>query len=418
MTVNFAPEQTGIAAYTTSLARGLAKHGHRVSVLTAAPHYPAWKTAPDTEWAADEVVEGVAVTRLKSFVPSKPNLVSRTVFELLYGVRFLAKLRSDSDVVVLVSPALFASALARLGVALGGRRQRTLLWIQDRYSAGVQEMSGGFARAAGGAIRVIEAALARSCDGVVVIHDRWTPEVVRAFGLDPSRVHTIRNWTHVRPPHSVDVAATRRSLGWDESDIVVLHSGNMGAKQGLENVIEAARFAVRRGLPVRFVLLGDGNQRSRLQELGSDCRALQFIAPLPQDEFLAAMTAADVLLVNELPGLQETAVPSKLTSYFATGRPVLAATDETSVTADEVRASGAGVVIPAGDPEVLTHVAMRLHSQRHAHDPKAGPAFVHRHLSEQAGIDAFATLLREVTLSARNPEAHNAQIPHEERSRR
>ena len=49
-----------------------------------------------------------------------------------------------------------------------------------------------------------------------------------------------------------------------------------------------------------------------------------------------------MLLVNELPGVAHMAMPSKLTSYFQAGKPVLAATDEGGFTAKEIALSGAG----------------------------------------------------------------------------
>ena len=44
--VNYAPEPTGNAPYTTALARSLARRGHEVHVLTSYPHYPQWRV-PD-----------------------------------------------------------------------------------------------------------------------------------------------------------------------------------------------------------------------------------------------------------------------------------------------------------------------------------------------------------------------------------
>ncbi|MBD0321819.1 MAG: glycosyltransferase WbuB, partial [Aldersonia sp.] len=41
--INYAPETTGIAPYTSGLADGLAARGHRVEVLTGQPHYPQWR---------------------------------------------------------------------------------------------------------------------------------------------------------------------------------------------------------------------------------------------------------------------------------------------------------------------------------------------------------------------------------------
>ena len=112
---------------------------------------------------------------------------------------------------------------------------------------------------------------------------------------------------------------------------------------------------------MRFVLLGHGSERERLQ--GARRRHLarcSFSSPLNDADFAAALASADSLLVNELPGVSEMAVPSKLTSYFSAGRPVVAATDVTGITAEEIRAADAGVVVPAGDPEALLDAAIAL----------------------------------------------------------
>ena len=53
-------------------------------------------------------------------------------------------------------------------------------------------------------------------------------------------------------------------------------------------------------------------------------------------------------------------VPSKLTSYFATGLPIIAATDAGSVTAEEIEASGAGIRVDADRPELIVKAAMEL----------------------------------------------------------
>jgi glycosyltransferase involved in cell wall biosynthesis len=218
--------------------------------------------------------------------------------------------------------------------------------------------------------------------------------VIEDFSVDPDRVTVIRNWTHLAPAPSIDRDATRRALGWGE-ETVVLHAGNMGVKQGLDNVLDAAQLAVDRNESVRFVLLGNGSERDRLKHDGKGIAALQFIDPLPDSEFAASLAAADVLLVNEKPGVSEMAVPSKLTSYFSTGRPVLAATDVRGITADEVRAAGAGVVVPAGDPGELLNAAVALGSDPPRSDAlgASGRRYRETVLDETYAIDQFATLL-------------------------
>jgi hypothetical protein len=92
----------------------------------------------------------------------------------------------------------------------------------------------------------------------------------------------------------------------------------------------------------------DGNQRATLDATGAGIRALEFLPLVSEEEFPAALGAADVLLVDERPGVAQMAVPSKLTFYFSSGKPILAATDTTGFTAGELAASGAGVCVPTG----------------------------------------------------------------------
>jgi hypothetical protein len=57
-------------------------------------------------------------------------------------------------------------------------------------------------------------------------------------------------------------------------------------------------------------------------------------------------------------------LPSKLTSYFSAGKPILAATDEAGFTAQEIMASGAGIRVPADRPDLLLAEALRLGTDR------------------------------------------------------
>lgn len=393
----YAPETTGNAPYVSSLAKGLAERGHQVSVLAGAPHYPGWQILPPEEWSKEESADGVHVRRISSFIPRKPNFASRLLYEAWFGVKFALRARRDCDATILVSPNLFASLLVRTALALSRRKHPTLLWVQDLYSEGVGETPGRASQTLGKAMRAVERRLAQACDRVVVIHDRFHRVATERLRLDAERVVTVRNWTHVPAARAIDVNRVRAKWGWvSPGEIVVLHAGNMGAKQGLENVVAAARHAEAHGLPVKFVLMGDGNQRAQLVARGAGCDRLQFIDPLPEVDFLEALHAADVLLVNERPSLNDAAVPSKLTTYFTTGHPVLAATGRTSATADEIRASHAGVVVPPDDPVALVEAALQLTGDWSPDKSAAGPAFVDRYLSPESAFNAFDGLLCEI----------------------
>ncbi len=137
---------------------------------------------------------------------------------------------------------------------------------------------------------------------VVVIHDRFADRVHEDFGVPRDRIAVVRNWTHISAMPQVDVPEVRRRFGWSDDETVVLHTGNMGVKQGLHHVVDAGRIAHDRGQKIRFVLVGNGAQRDQLQaRIDERPTSTAILPPLGDREFAEVLQAADVLLVNELP---------------------------------------------------------------------------------------------------------------------
>ncbi len=362
--INYAPEPTGIAPYTTGLAMGLTERGHDVRVLTGFPHYPHWKRDENSfGFRSAEEMDGVQVRRLSHSVPRHLSWAGRAAMEVTFGLQLLTTRWGRPDVVVCVTPPLLAVALATVRARLTWPRPAIGIVVHDLYSRGVTE-TGAASGLSARAINKIESSALRLADGVAVIHPGFTADLTRHLGVDARRIREIRNWTHIDSPDPVASAAFREAHGWGADEVVVLHAGNMGYKQGLENVVAAAELASRADSRARFVLLGDGNQRARLQAAGAGIRALEFLPPVSDEEFPAALGAADVLLVNERPGVAQMAVPSKLTSYFNAGKPILAASDEVGFTAQEIMASGAGIRVQADRPDLLLAEAIRLGTDR------------------------------------------------------
>ena len=398
MSLHYPPEPAGNAPYVGALAAGLFERGYAVAAYVAHPHYPDWKIWPTYgQWRRREILDGVAVERLLHYVPRPPRGIRRLVSELSFGLRLLtARLPRDGTAIV-VSPALFASALGVLRIRLARKRWPVVVWVQDIYTLGLVETQegGGFSTRI---TKAVERLVMRSADRVVVIHPRFGEYAVTQFGVDPSRIRVIRNWTHLDPPPRVTPAEARAALGWPCDMTLVVHTGNMGAKQGLENVIKAARLADQRCIPLMFVLVGDGSERAKLMQLGDGIQRLMFVDPLNDRDYRYALAAADCLLVNERPGVAAMSVPSKLTSYFNASRPVLAATDPKGITASEVERAGAGVVVSAGSPEELLATALELTGDRARCSTygEAGYRFSQEYLSAGAAIDGFERVIEEL----------------------
>jgi colanic acid biosynthesis glycosyl transferase WcaI len=395
--LNYLPELTGIAPYTSGLCKGLAARGEVVCVLTTMPHYPEWRIRAGYNGARrHEWLDGVSVTRLRHYVPARPTGVRRLLSEISFGLRAVLSGWGHPDLAVFVSPALFSTAIGMARALLLGIP--TVIWVQDVYSLGMTETRGKTATGrVARAIASIESAVLMKATGVAVIHDRLKP-VVERLGVSSERVEVVRNWTHLRPDAPMPRDEVRSRLSWSDDETVVLHTGAIGRKQDLDTVVSAARIADAKGAKVRFVLMGDGGERSRLEAAARGVHSISFLDPQSDDMFQGALAAADVLLVNEHAGLREMAVPSKLTSYFSSGRPVLAATDVDSVTAGEIEASGGGVRIDAGRPELLVDAALRLGRDTVQANRlgSAGRRYQRSVLAESAAIDRFEAWLKGI----------------------
>lgn len=382
--LNYAPEHTGIAPYTTGIARSLASDTD-VQVLTAHPHYPSWRIAEGYgEWRRDEQDSSVLIRRLRHYVPRHPTGVSRILSEASFAARVLATRLPRPDVVIAVTPALLSVVSARILATRWGVPSGVI--VQDLYSRAMTEI-GLLGGSGAKYVTALEAAALRGADGLVAIHDRFADSMVRGLGVDRNNIRVIPNWTHVDPPKS-DREAVRKRLGW-EGHTVLLHAGNMGAKQGLGHVVAAAA-ATREDPSIRFVLMGDGSQRPALERQAFGIPNVAIADGVPNDEFSDVLAAADVLLLHEGPGVEEMCVPSKLTSYFAAGRPVLAVTSRRSAAAHEIEQSGAGILVEPGDPagliDGLTHLT---DTDRLDEIGRRGQTYAKERLSEQSSLDAY-----------------------------
>ncbi|MBW1601134.1 glycosyltransferase family 4 protein [Streptomyces sp. JJ66] len=399
VSTNYAPEHTGIGPYATQVAEHWAASGHETHVLAGMPHYPAWSVDPAYrgKWRHTEARAGVTVHRRRHTVPRRQTAARRALFE---GSGLAHQLTAPPrigrpDAVLAQIPSL-AGGVA--GARLAARWGVPYIPVFQDLMGAAAEQSGvaGGDRAAALAARV-EGYILRHAALVGVIHETFVPRV-SALGAPREKIRVLPNWSHVAAPVQPR-EETRRRLGWAPADTVVLHSGNMGLKQGLEVLVEAARL----GPDVRVVLMGDGNQRETLARLAQGVPNLEFLPPAADGDFPEVLAAADVLTVTQRASVLDMSVPSKLTSYFAAGRPVLASVAASGGTAEEVRRSGAGVLVEPEDPGALLRAVREL-----AADPEAarklgaaGPAHVAAHLSREAGLARYDALVDEALAMSR-----------------
>jgi len=330
----------------------MAAAGWGVTVVCGMPHYPQWQVEQPyrRRFRSREERHGVQVCRVRQYVPARQSAFGRSLYEATFLAHALTHVGTGpADCVLAVVPGIGGGAAGAL--AARHRRVPFGLIVQDLVgqAAAQSGMPGGGLAAK--PATAIEGWMVRRADRVAVIAESFRPYLERA-GVAPERIVHLPNWAHVVPPEG-PASEVRRSLGWPEGQKVVLHAGNMGFKQNLGAIVEAARLAERQGLPIHFVLMGDGNERRRLEEIAAGVATLQFLDPQPAERFMNVLGAADVLLLNERPSVLDMSLPSKITSYFLAGRPVVAAVAAGGATEAELTRSGGALVTPAGDPAAL-----------------------------------------------------------------
>jgi colanic acid biosynthesis glycosyl transferase WcaI len=289
------------------------------------------------------------------------------------------------DVIVAVVPAL-ASALAARSLASR---------LQVPYAVIVQDLVGKAAAQSGirgggpvaGAVGWAERRALLDAAAVATV-SRPMARTVEAYGVPSERIAYLPNYTHIDMP-VISRPEARRRLGWSQDTFIALHTGNMGFKQDLDNVVEAARLNAGQGR-LEFVLMGDGNQRRHLEALAAGIPGIRFIDSMSEDDYPLALAAADVLLVNERPTVDDMCLPSKLTSYLVARRPIVAAVPMNGATAGLVGESRGGLVLPPSSPGELRNSLLALMS-----DPVRC-----EELGELGNVYAQTTLTRDRGLAA------------------
>jgi glycosyltransferase involved in cell wall biosynthesis len=396
--INYWPEISGIAPYTTALAEHLVRVGHEVRVITGMPHYPSWDVFPGYRgqlWRTEQR-EGVVISRRAHYVPSRQSAARRGLYEASFLVSGLgAALQGGYDAVLGVVPSLSGAVLAR--VAAVRSRVPYALLFQDLMAPAARQsgMPGGGGAVAAATARV-EGWAARGAARVAVVSPAFIA-YLREAGVPADRIVVLPNWSRVRPP-SADRTATRQRLGWRPDEQIALHTGNMGLKQGLEQVLEAARLALQKTPNLRFVLVGDGSQRESLERAARELPNVTFLPFQPEEDFPDLLAAADVLLLSERSSVADMSLPSKLTSYLMSGRPVVAAVASGGASAGVIRASRAGVVVEAGHHAgILSAIGDLLADPAEATElGRAGRAYADRELSAERSLAAIEQLVLEL----------------------
>lgn len=371
--INFSPELTGIGKYSGEMADWLGAGGHEVRVVSAPPYYPQWRVADGFAnwWSREEITpptslkkgEGLLVVyRCPLWVPAKPSGLKRVLhlasFALSSFPIMMSQLFWRPDVVIVIEPSLMNAPVALLVVRLSGAR--AWLHVQDFEVDAAFDLGILQSRRLRSWVLKIEQWLMCSFDRVSTISHMMLEKLIEK-GVESDKAVFFPNWADVATIFPLEQGnLLRNELGIPANKIIALYSGNMGEKQGLEIVLEAASQLVTNP-GIQFVMCGEGAARAKLFDAYGHLPNVVWLSLQPLERLNDLLNMADIHLLPQRADVADLVMPSKLTGMLASGRPVLATAHAGTQVAQVV--GSCGKVVEPGDVQgVVQGLLELLHS--------------------------------------------------------
>lgn len=373
LTHYFPPEGNAPATRVHALARHWVRAGHQVDVITGAPNVPNGIVYDGyrNRLAYRESIDGIRVLRVWTHMAANAGFARRIANYLSFMVTgtIAALFARRPDLVIATSPQLFCGWSGAIVAKL--RRLPFLLEIRDIWPESIVAVG---AMRVSPAIRFLEWMAKRlyaTADRIVAVGNGYRRELEER-GVPSSKIDVIPNGidSEVFSPRDPDPEVRKRwGLG---DDFVCAYVGTVGMAAGLDVVLRAAAvLRAREESGIRFLIVGDGAERERLQEqaAAAGMPEITFTGRLDKSEIPGVLAVSDCCLIHlRKQRLFKTVLPSKLFEAAAMAKPViLGIRGEAQVLLNDL---GGGLSI---EPESETELADAVLSL--AQDPKLAQSF-------------------------------------------
>lgn len=360
MGINFSPELTGIGKYTGEMADWLADSGYTCTVLTSFPYYPNWKILEPYSgrfYTKEAQRAGqLSIYRCPLYVPEEPTGIRRICHEasFLLSAFFMTiylLFKPAHQHIFCIAPPFHLGFLALLYRFFKGGK--IIYHIQDLQIEAARDLR---VLKTGSVFRPLFA-----MERFIISHANYistiSPGMLQKVRQKAQReVILFPNWvdTQFFYPLLNNRGDIKKSWGFDPTDKIVLYSGSIGEKQGLESLLSIARMMADRQF-IKFVICGNGPYKEKLLQLAAEYQLnnFHFIPTQPLNTFNALLNMTDVHLVLQKRNACDLMMPSKLTAIWSAGGLALVTAEPGSTLHTVIKAHNMGVVIDCEDEKLL-----------------------------------------------------------------
>lgn len=394
----FYPEPTGSAPPITDLAAWAGELGLLPHVLTARPSYPRSEVYPGYEAGQKdrEAFRGAQVRRVSSIIPRSRGLAGRLAAELSFAVSAALARKRRYAGVVCVCPSIFVVVIAPM---FRRRDGRVVAIVHDVQSGLARSLKFGGARTILKLLQGLERWALNRCDRVIVLTEGMAGEL---------RVLGVTRPIDILPPQ-VDVREITPRPEPTAGPPILLYSGNLGRKQGLDQILALAARLKAWGHEAVIHIRGEGSERLELEREAATAGLgnIHFSDLAPRAEISEALGEAVLHLVPQDPAGACFALPSKVFSIMAAGRPFVATAEPDSPLGRVVSRSGGGLCVPAGSPDALSEAVLHLLAdpEGRARLGASGRQFVEQEIDREIVCRRLLMLLQGDQVEATVPTA-------------
>jgi len=360
----FKPEMGALASRLYPLVGEMVERGHEVYVASGMPNYPTGKIYPGYQgkWKVEETIDRAKVFRTWYIIvprnKSKLGMLMHYLSFMLAG--YLSGRRAPKpDVVYVTSPPLFAVPPA-LWLHRRAKKSKLVfelrdLWPDELVSVGAAKEGSFIVRF----LRKIERTGYKRADLVPCVTHSFI-DVAIERGVPADRTFFAPNGADVetfRPLPSQNHVSETLGL---EGKFVVLYSGMLGLKYGLETLLDVAE-KLQDDPEVVLFIRGAGPMSDELPQLAAQrgLKNVRFGQEVPFEHVPYILARADVCVTCLPPDeYLERIISVKTFEYMACEKPVVAALAGEG--ARVVNNAKGGIVVPPGDVQGMADGIRRL----------------------------------------------------------
>ncbi|TCD02670.1 WcaI family glycosyltransferase [Pedobacter psychroterrae] len=394
--INCFPELTGIGKYSGEMVKWFAENGHRTTMVTTPPYYPNWKVQPpySGKWYLKEKpADNLTIYRCPLYVPSAPTGLKRLIHEMTFFVSaffvvFKLLFHKKHDVIMAIAPPFHLGFLALFYRFFKGGK--IVYHIQDLQIEAAKELK----------------MLKPWMFGLLFSLERFILNRVNIISTISAgmkkKIHAKVNRSITLFPNWVDTdsyypVSSRHALkaGWGflPEDRLVLYSGSIGEKQGLDSILRIAK-ELSSHERLKFIICGTGPFKEKLQQMAAqmELRNLSFLPLQPNEVFNDFMNIADVHLVLQKSDASDLVMPSKLTTILSVGGLALVTAKDGTTLYEVIKTYKMGEVIFPEDDLLLSRAILNCSTGDFSEERINARQYAERYLNKD-------NILRELTRS-------------------